>query len=1307
MSTHFDVGSLPLETWLTGGGELGQLIRDKDWSSTPLGPIHSWPQSLKTTLGILLHSRYPMFVFWGPRLIKIYNDAYRPITGHKHPWALGRPGPEVWPEIWSDIKPLVDRALAGDSTWSDDLMLVMERSGFPEEVYFTFSYSPISDESGGVGGMFCACAETTAEVLGERRLRTLRDLAAAPADARTVAEACALSARALEGNAADVPFALVYLADDDGALRLKAHAGVVPGTAIAPLEIGAGSPADVWSVGMVAATRVAEHLSPLADRFESIPAGPWPEPPNAAMVLPLVDRGLERGVGALVLGVSSHRPFDADYREWFGLVAAQVGASISNARAAEEERKRADALAALDRAKSTFFSNVSHEFRTPLTLLLGPIEDALSSRVALGGEALDGLHRNAQRLLKLVNSLLDFSRLQAGRAVLSPQPTDLGALTADLASGFRAAIEKAGLMFTVDCPRLDADVDRDMWEKVVLNLISNAFKHTFAGAIAVTLRHAGDRAELRVSDTGVGIERAELPHVFERFHRAREARARTHEGAGIGLALVHELVMLHGGDVTVDSRPGHGTTFTVSLPIERARFATDVMTPLPVASTATGASAYIAEALDWLPSEQQSLEDRARALPPRSAAERAAMPERARVVIADDNADMRDYVQRLLEPYWRVETVADGQAALSAIRREPADLLLSDVMMPALDGFGLLRTLRQDPALQNTPVILLSARAGEEARVEGLQAGADDYLVKPFGARELIARVGAALELSRVRREAQQRLSDVNRDLRHRVAELETLLSVIPVGIGIALDRECQSIHVNPAFAALLGVPLNANASLTAPAGERPTTFRVRDVEGNEVPPERLPMQVAAREGREVREIELDVERDDGHIVRLLEFAVPLFDEQNEPRGSIGAFVDISERKKIEDHLQQTNRLKDEFLATLSHELRTPLNAVLGWTHMIRTGTLPKDMQARAFDSLERNARAQAQLVDDLLDVSRIVSGKLQIAHDRVDVKEVLALALDTIQPTAINKGVKLKFVAAGARRGHTPAIVTGDADRLRQVAWNLLSNAVKFTPRGGSVRVELTCDRSHAEIVVRDSGQGIEPDFLPYVFDRFRQADGTAARRHGGLGLGLAIVRHLTEAHGGTATAASEGLNRGAVFTLRLPLAAAASHARKPRGERRTTALLERSRVLVVDDEEDARDLLRAVLERAGAAVETAMSAGEALHRLQRERFDLLLADIAMPDQDGLALIRALRALPGGPRDMPAIAVTAYASVREREVALEAGYGWHLPKPVEAEQLIATVAAAISPSHPAPSRRRPRSTKPTKPKRHRGRTAR
>jgi PAS domain S-box-containing protein len=372
---------------------------------------------------------------------------------------------------------------------------------------------------------------------------------------------------------------------------------------------------------------------------------------------------------------------------------------------------------------------------------------------------------------------------------------------------------------------------------------------------------------------------------------------------------------------------------------------------------------------------------------------------------------------------------------------------------------------------------------------------------------------------------------------------------------------------------------------------------------------------------------------------------------------------------------QVANRTKDEFLATLSHELRTPLNAVLGWSHMLSTGTLPSDLQRRAFEAIERNARAQAQLVDDLLDVSRIVSGRLSLTMSDVDLTAVVHSAIDTVRPAAAAKGVELEIADQPPGR----PIVAGDADRLRQVYWNLLSNAVKFTPRGGRIRVKVCVRDQAVEVIVADTGQGIPPEFLGHVFERFRQADSTASRRHGGLGLGLAIVRHLTEAHGGTVQAASPGDGRGATFTVRLPLRAMAARAEARAAPTPTSTSLGGLSLLVVDDEPDAREFLRLLLEAHGARVATAGSAGEALEILLHQSVDALLADLGMPDQDGFSLIAAVRELRPGGTLPPAIAVTAYAGIRERDRAMAAGYGWHVTKPVDADQLVSVVAAATN----------------------------
>jgi len=406
---------------------------------------------------------------------------------------------------------------------------------------------------------------------------------------------------------------------------------------------------------------------------------------------------------------------------------------------------------------------------------------------------------------------------------------------------------------------------------------------------------------------------------------------------------------------------------------------------------------------------------------------------------------------------------------------------------------------------------------------------------------------------------------------------------------------------------------------------------------------------------------------------------------------------EITERKQAEEEraqllvreqsaraeAEQANRTKDEFLATLSHELRTPLSAILGWSHLVRTGKLDDDQMLRAFETIERNARSQSQLIDDLLDVSRIITGKLQIEARPVDLFTVIEAAIEAVRPAFETKGVLIE-----TRMDSPACVISGDANRLQQIFWNLFSNAIKFTPEAGKVSVEVTRVGLQARVSVKDSGIGITPEFLPYIFDRFRQADGSTTRVHGGLGLGLSIVKHLVQLHNGTVEVASNGKNQGATFTVSLPLAPAASVKTGKNAvatESESNGLpasfakaLEGLRILVVDDEEDSRDLVTAILTRCGSEVRCCESAAEAIKTFRAWKPDLLVSDIGMPHEDGYALIRKLRKLRLKlAREVPAIALTAYATDDDRARALAAGFQMHVAKPIEPKALVRSIAGA------------------------------
>lgn len=1826
------------EEFFIGGGEMGALMRSFDWLQTPLGAVQDWSQSLKTAVRIMLTSRQPMFVWWGEALINLYNDAYCSILGGKHPAALGQPASQVWQEIWDQVGPRAESAMRNnEGTYDEALLLIMQRNGYPEETYYTFSYSPIPNLEGGIGGIICANTDDTQRIMGERQLALLKELASRTADARTFDEACTLSATCLTTNPYDLPFSMIYLVDlDQQCAFLAGTSGVEPGHPIAPAAIALDD-AD-WHFAEVLRAQKPVLISALETRCSNLPTGAWQRPPDQLVIAPIAASGKTGKAGILVAGLNPFRLFDHNYRRFLNLVAAQIAASIANAQAYEEERKRAEALAELDRAKTTFFSNISHEFRTPLTLMLSPLEELLADRDGIPDEQrqqLELIHRNSLRLLKLVNALLDFSRIEAGRVQAVYEPVDLATLTAELASVFRSAIAQAGLQFTVTCEALTEPVyvDREMWEKIVLNLLSNAFKFTFSGEIAVTLRQIQNQVELTVRDTGIGIPPAELPRLFERFHRVEGAQGRTQEGSGIGLALVQELVRLHGGQVQVESLEGTGTTFILTIPtgadhLPPERLRGSEAKPGQVTQTATAStlssSLSVEAVLPWLPGEESGNvavwkhgalgESTAHPIHPSASA--------AHILLVDDNADMRGYVERLLVSQgYEVRTATDGMTALTMIQQQTPDLVLTDVMMPRLDGFGLLRELRSSATTQDLPIILLSARAGEEARVEGLEAGADDYLIKPFSARELLARVEASLKLAQLRQETTRQEQALRLEAEAAQKSVETILSSINDGFLVLdhnwcytyiNDRNCeiigmsrsevlgknvwqlfpdvvgtevylnfqrsraeqiaiqfeyfyptwnrwfeyrvypspntltvfvvdisdrkqaeadlnqsevrfrlmaetipdvfwmtdfrtpQILYVSPAYeqiwgrspeeiyrdytfwaetihpedqAQALAIAATCQNSdvveqeyrIVRPDGAirwiRDRGFAVRSLTGeitqvvgiaqditdyklalealrhseerfrisqelsldaftilhsvrdqageiidfiwtyvnpkaaeilqhpadellgqsllNVLPGNRLNSELFQRymrvvETGESHDLELSYNADgiqgwfrnmavkledgvaiffsdisdrkqveqererflavasdlqvitgshgyfhwvsptfeqtlgwtteemtsrpwiefvhpddvnlsisesmtllsgsetiafenryrhkDGSYRWLLWKAQPYLEEQliygtaaditerkqaeleresllarerhyvnqlqglttaalainaalsveqvlqvitdqaaltigthqsvtsmtidqnwtqainaiylsekyaqwrgyNEPTDGSGIYACVChlnrpirmtqaeleadprwagfgkaagkhppmrgwlaapligrdghnigliqlsdklegefteadesilvqlaqmasiavENARLYEAEQQArataeaaraeaeaaNRVKDEFLAVLSHELRSPLNPILGWTKLLKTGNFDAQRTRQALDVIERNAKQQTQLIEDLLDISRILRGKLVLTEAPVNLVFTIRAALETVRLAAEAKNIQIKTDLDSS----LPPVL-GDGGRLQQIVLNLLSNAIKFTPCQGQIEVRLEQVELEAQIQVKDTGKGISPDFLPYVFESFRQEDSKTTRRFGGLGLGLAIVRQLTELHGGTVYAESLGEGYGATFAIRLPLikqGLSLNPGPQISVSSSEANALQGIRVLVVDDEADMRELIATILEQSGATAQTAASAAEALAIFDQFQPMVLISDIGMPGMDGYELMRQVkRRSANSSRQIPAIALTAYAMEQDQQQALAAGYQRHLAKPIEPEVLVSAIA--------------------------------
>ncbi|WP_075299181.1 MULTISPECIES: SpoIIE family protein phosphatase [unclassified Pseudonocardia] len=726
------------------------LLETTDWATTPLGSRSGWDRELEDTVRFMLESRQPLVAWWGAESVLLYNDAFVRHAGLRHPFAFGRPLREGWPEFSEHLAGELPELLGGgrDGIARSADKIVLGRWGRPEATWWDFSTTPVRGAGGQVLGLITLLTEVTGSVVGAARLTVLAALGEAARDAPTLDVAVERLTEVLADAQEHHGCALIATLGAE-ARRLAAVNVDDPPPGWLPADRSADVGSDVEFV-TVEPSAVHGAEPPVTDLARAVL-----HTPDGATGI------------AVVIGVPPLLPLDAAHRSFLRLVIGNIGTVLATALARDRERDRRADITTAEQARVEYYAGLGDEFRDPLTLVLGPLERlrehedaAVRSEVALA-------RRNAERMLKLVDSLLDVSALQSGRHEGLFAPTELGTTTAEIVAAFAPVLEQAGLSLTSSTPRGGRPVwvDRDAWEKIVLNLLSNAVKYTMDGGVSVELTQDGEQVVLRVSDTGVGIPDDEIDTVFDRFHRAGSRRGRTLEGSGLGLPLIRQLVRLHRGSIAVVAGPDGGSTFTVRLPLGFAHLPQDrlVRSRTGARSAPQLAAPYVAEALRWLPDPPDEVDvgptadadrTRGRAVDG-SVVDGLDLTWSDRVLVVDDDREMRGYLRDLLSEQWRVQAVADGAAALDAARTDPPDLVVADAALPASGGIELLRALRSDPRTVGVPVVLLSSQTSEEAAVEGFAAGADDYLVRPFSARELLARVTNHLQLGRVRRAAE------------------------------------------------------------------------------------------------------------------------------------------------------------------------------------------------------------------------------------------------------------------------------------------------------------------------------------------------------------------------------------------------------------------------------------------------------------------------------------------------------------------------------------------------------------------------
>jgi len=1246
--------SSPVASWLAGGGLMGDLVRQTDWSQTSLGPLDQWPQSLRVAVGICLNSRFPMFVWWGPDLINIYNDAYMPILGKRHPEALGRPAQPTWREIWDVVGPQADAVMTrGEATWNERVLLVMERKGYTEETWFTWSYSPITDETGAVVGLFCACTEETARVVSERerdRLATQRRLA--------------LDAAKLGWWHLD-PATNAVTVDD----RFREIFALFGESISNDVTLGRVHPDDrerVWESARAAMD--PGQAAPFASEYRIV-----------------LDDGSIRWI--MAHGVAS---FEGEGAARMAISFVGTVADITGSRLAEERDRRAaaEAIAAAE---------VNAKFRTFFEQ--GPYFAAV---MAVDGTVIE--------TNKLSLDATGFSREQViGRKFWDcPWWDD----EPDLKRRMRAASEfaAAGNVFREETPYYIADGTRRELDLTLAPVLDDHGRVLFVAptGIDITERKHAESAlraseqrfrflsELSESTRDLMDPEAILATIAERLGRhlrtsrcayadvendsehftirhdytdgcsstvgqyrlsAFGPRAAANQRAGVTL-VVH--------DVDAEMEPDEGAATFKAIGIKALICRPLVRRGQLVAMMAV----HQTTPRRWTPEEVALVEEvveRSWAYLERVRTQRALNEARERLEFSVNAAELGTFYcpMPLGKVVWN--TTCKEHFFLAPDAEISIDLFYTLIHE---EDRQRTREAVEQAVFRNQPYDIQYRTMSADGRFRWIRAKGRAY----YDAAGNPTRFdGITIDITEAKR-AEAELRDSEQRFRQMADTAPATLWITePDGWCSFLSRGWYEFTGQDESTALGFGWVSA-----AHPDDRPLARAAF---------------VAANRDRAPYEVDFRVRRVDGEYRWVVDAGRPRFAPDGEFLGMIGTVIDITERKRAEEErrtlleaersarleAERAGRMKDEFLATLSHELRTPLNAILGWSQMLNRGRFD-DLSAirEGIDTIARNARAQAQLVEDLLDMSRIISGKVRLDIQKVDPRDIVKGAVQAVSHAAEAKGIELRTEVDAS------GVISGDPDRLQQVLWNLLSNAIKFTDRGGRVTISVRRANSQLAVAVSDNGKGVKLEFLPYVFDRFRQADSSTTRQYGGLGLGLAIVKHLVELHGGTVHAMSAGDGLGSTFTVTLPIAAAFEADPPPAVGKGSLSqqpirtdgppMLNGLRILVVDDDPDARTLLTRVLADRGARVTTAGSAFEALDLVQQSPFDAIVSDIGMPQQDGYEFMRNARASRQAAHT-PAVALTAFARAEDRQRALEAGYQVHVTKPVEPAELVAVVA--------------------------------